>query len=563
MVAHRLLPSEQIDRYDYDVHPDTTSVRGLREYLSMLRRRRWMIAASIVAVVGAALTAALLQDPIYEAQAELLLQPRNAETLFDPQTGARTDAVRAVQTEIEVLKSRPVRDAVRAKIQTEPPQVVATQVGQTDVIDVRARGSEPTLAAAVANAYAEAYVSFRLTQAVNDVVEAVEQIQGKITELQAQIDEIDRRVSGLSATQRIGLEANLRSQQATLVAQQAAFKQKLDELEVERSLKSGGAQLVSRAAIPDQPVEPRPFRTSVLALFLGTALGVGTALLFEHLDDSIKSKEDVDRIVGTAPVLTMVPAITSWKEREQPQVISQTDPTSAAAEAYRSLRTSIQFLALDRPMRTLQITSPNASEGKTTTLANLAIALARAGQRVIVVCCDLRRPRIHDFYSLTNDVGFTSVLLGERSLADAIQSVPGEERVKLLASGPAPPNPSELLGGRRAVELLTALQAESDIVLLDSPPVLPVTDAAVLSSRVDATLLVSTAGTTTRKELQRAYELLKQVDAPLIGTVLNGVSADSSYGYAYQYKYYVKDEPERKKGSRRERSGAAGSTPRV
>ncbi|HUP70142.1 MAG TPA: CpsD/CapB family tyrosine-protein kinase [Acidimicrobiales bacterium] len=133
-------------------------------------------------------------------------------------------------------------------------------------------------------------------------------------------------------------------------------------------------------------------------------------------------------------------------------------------------------------------------------LFSLAVALAQAGQRVVIVCCDLRRPRIHEFFGLSNAVGFTSVLLGDTPLSAAIQKVRGQERLAVLASGPIPPNPSELLSGRRTVEVLTAVQAEADIVLVDCPPVLPVTDAAVLSSRVDATLLVATAGETTRKE---------------------------------------------------------------
>src|SRR5205085_11256674 len=159
-----------------------------------------------------------------------------------------------------------------------------------------------------------------------------------------------------------------------------------------------------------------------------------------------------------------------------------------------------------------------------------------------LVDCDLRRPRVHDFFGLSNEVGFTSVLLGEVALAEAIQDIPGERMMMMLRSGVLPPNPSELLSSRRTVQVLSALQAESDIVLLDCPPVLPVTDASVLSARVDATLLVTTAGQTTRKAMSRAVELLRQVDAPLVGTVFNGVSDQEAYGYAYKYSYYYRRE---------------------
>jgi capsular exopolysaccharide synthesis family protein len=164
---------------------------------------------------------------------------------------------------------------------------------------------------------------------------------------------------------------------------------------------------------------------------------------------------------------------------------------------------------------------------------------------VIIVCCDLRRPRIHEFFGLDNDTGFTSVLLGKVPVSAALQKVPGQARLFVMASGPLPPNPSELLSSKRTIEVLTSLQAEADIVLIDSPPVLPVTDALVISGRVDATILVCVSGATTRKDAARAVELLDQVDAPLVGTVLNGVSAANTYGYGGQYyRYQSDDQPE-------------------
>lgn len=238
----------------------------------------------------------------------------------------------------------------------------------------------------------------------------------------------------------------------------------------------------------------------------------------------------------------MIPAVASWKNRNETRVISRVEPSSPAAEAYRSLRTSINFLGVDRSMRVLQITSSNASEGKTTTIANLAVALARAGERVVIVNCDLRRPRIHDFFDMPDSVGFTNVFLGEMPISAALQSVPGEPNLRVLASGRLPPNPSELLSSPRTEQIFSALKSQNVMVLIDCPPVLPVTDAAVLSSRVDGTVLVASAGSTTGKDLSRALELLGQVGAPILGTVLNGVTAEGGYGY--QYGYYTAPPPE-------------------
>jgi non-specific protein-tyrosine kinase len=263
-------------------------------------------------------------------------------------------------------------------------------------------------------------------------------------------------------------------------------------------------------------------------------LGAGGVLLFEHLDDSIKSKADIERVAPQLSVLGVIPIVAGWRNRAEPRVVANTEPTSPTAEAYRTLRTSVQFLGLDRPLRLLQVTSPVASEGKSTTLANLAVTLSQAGSRVIVVCCDLRRPRLHEFFNVPNDTGFTSVLLGQASLTAALQSAPGLPRVMVLASGPLPPNPSELLSSARTTELLKTLAMQSDIVLIDCPPVLPVTDAAVLAGKVDGTLVVASAGTTTAGDLTRTVQLLKQVDAPLLGVVLNGGSAETAYAYPYR-----------------------------
>ena len=215
-------------------------------------------------------------------------------------------------------------------------------------------------------------------------------------------------------------------------------------------------------------------------------------------------------------------------------LITLTMPRSPASEAYRTLRTNLEFSSLDKPIKTMVVTSPGTEEGKSTTLANLAITLAQAEKQVILVDCDLRRPSQHEIFGLSNGVGLTTMMVDDSAMKDPPLLDTGVEALWLLPSGPLPPNPSELVGSRRMEEIIAALSERADIVLYDAPPIIAVTDAAVLASRVDAVLLVIKGGATKRDHAQKAKALLEKVNAHLVGVVLNNVKMDTSY-----YRYYA------------------------
>lgn len=211
-------------------------------------------------------------------------------------------------------------------------------------------------------------------------------------------------------------------------------------------------------------------------------------------------------------------------------LITIRDPGSAAAEAYRTLRTNLLFSSLDRPLHTILITSSAPNEGKSTTLANLAVTMAEAEQRVLMVDCDLRRPSLHTLFGLPNEHGLTSSMLEQAESALPIQatSVPG---LRLLPSGPLPPRPADLLGSRRMGAILERLRREADIVLFDTPPVGAVTDAAVLAPQMDGVLLVLHAGQTRRDRAREARQILDKVKANIVGVVLNGAKLERGYNY--------------------------------
>jgi non-specific protein-tyrosine kinase len=211
-------------------------------------------------------------------------------------------------------------------------------------------------------------------------------------------------------------------------------------------------------------------------------------------------------------------------------LVTLRDPRSPAAEAYRTLRTNIQFSSLDKPLQTLLATSTAPDEGKSTTIANLAVTMAQAEQRVILVDCDLRRPTLHTFFDLSNEAGLTSMILAQEDAGIPLQDT-GVAGLSLLASGPLPPRPADVLGSRRMEAVIARLRAEADIVLFDTPPVVAVIDAAVLATKVDGVLLIFQANQTNRDRACQARQILEKFKANIVGVVLNNAPVEQGYGY--------------------------------
>ncbi len=222
------------------------------------------------------------------------------------------------------------------------------------------------------------------------------------------------------------------------------------------------------------------------------------------------------------------------------RLVTLTNPRAPVSEAYRTLRTNLEFSSLDKPIKTMVVTSPGPEEGKSTTLANLAVTLAQAEKQVILVDCDLRRPSQHELFGLSNSAGLTTMVVDDEAMKKPPLLDTEVAGLRLLPSGPLPPNPSELVGSRRMAEIIAMLSEQADIVLFDAPPVIAVTDAAVLASRVDGVLLVVKAGGTKRDQARKAKALLDKVNAHLVGAVLNNVKMDTSY-----YRYYAGQESTR------------------
>lgn len=517
------------------------------DYLRIVRRRAWLVVVAALASTAMATVVSAQATRIYAARADILVTGAD-ESVFGRDGLVVADPTQ-IETQVQVLRSRSVAREVAAGLGPRASQVASVGVsslGRTRVIRVEVESADRTVARDAATSYATVYVEQRRTAAVNSSLAIADQVARKLQETKNLLNSLDARLGQLRSA-RVPNEAeiqNLETQRSSAAAQYSAFQQKLDQVQVDVPLRTGGVELLTEAALPTTPVRPAPIRTGVLAFMLGLIVGVGAVFVFDFLDDTVRSPTEVERLARGRALLATIPVIAEWKNQERPRLITVDDPNAIASEAYRSLRTSLQFIGLRQPLKTIMVSSPMASEGKTTTLSNLAVTLAQAGRQVICIDCDLRRPRLNEFFSVSNAVGFTSVLLGEQPLSSALQevAVAAGGRLRILPSGPLPPNPAELLGTARVAELLRALASEADVVLIDAPPLLPITDAVVLSSRVDGVVLVATARVTSRRYLSRAVSLLDQADANTLGVVLNGVGSESGYGSGYRYRYRYKYE---------------------
>lgn len=507
---------------------------GPREYLGVLHRRRWLLVAALVAALAASLAMSALQEPVYEAEAQMLVLTRGSDTIFDSRTPTLTDPVRAVQNEIQVLEG----DIVAAKVQTtfaladRPPDVHGAAIGATDVVAVIVRSTDRTTARLLADAYVQAYIAVKREQSVESLVAAGAELQKKVTEIQSQIEELDRQVAEAPEDERTTLADSLAGQRRTLVDQQALFEQRLDQLQVDAALASGGAQVVRTAEQPDGPIDPTPLRSAALALLLGLLIGLVGVFVVDHLDDTLRSSDDLERATAL-PTLAVIPVDASADGRS----IRLDRPDDAFVEAMRRLRTNLQFVGLDSPLRVVQLTSPMPGEGKSTATANLALMFAQAGVRTVVVDADLRRPRLHLLFDVDPTRGLTTALLGE-SVEQLVRPV--SDRLDVLTAGPVPANPSEVLGGPAMKVVVERLASRYDLVLMDSAPLLPVADSVGLAAVVDGVILVTQSRRTSVAQLQLALRQLHQVQAPVVGTVLNRVTRRSSadgdaYGYVYGY----------------------------
>ncbi len=333
---------------------------------------------------------------------------------------------------------------------------------------------------------------------------------------------------------------------------------RMKEAGVSAGMRSNNIHFVDRARPPLSPVRPNKALNIALSLVVGVILGGVLALFNEYLDNSVKVPEEVEQLIGL-PALGVIPAVssigstTAYAARTLPaaapakvqthELATLSQPHSIVSEAYRALRTSILLSTSKHPPQTILITSGQPREGKTTTALNLCITLAQRGDRVVLIDSDLRRPRVHRSFGMSNDVGLSSFLAGVVGIDDLPRAVPHIPNLFVIPSGPTPPNPAELLSSEPMVGMFSELRRQFDFIVMDSPPTITVADSMILAAHADGVMLVIHGGVTTRESLRQAHKLLAGVNARMLGVVLNNVdirSADYQYYYTYYYGDYYR-----------------------
>ena len=292
--------------------------------------------------------------------------------------------------------------------------------------------------------------------------------------------------------------------------------------------------LTDPAQPPGAPSSPRTRTNLVLGLILGLGVGVGWAFLRNALDATVKSPKELDELTAAPPLGGVL-----FDPDARTQVLSALDSKSVSSEGYRTIRANLQYINVDDPIRAFVVTSAAPGDGKTTVACNLAIALAQAGKKVCLVEADLRRPRVSEYLQLNSGTGLTEVLAGQVRLEDALQAW-GNGMFQVLPPGAIPPNPSELLGSHQMAQIIASLKREFDVVVLDTPPLLAVSDAAVLASQADGAVIVVRYGKSSRDAVSNAVASLERINAKVLGTVLNAIPAKRGGAYGYGYGYDTK-----------------------
>jgi capsular exopolysaccharide synthesis family protein len=556
MAEHCSVKPDQIRKTlfmnQFEQNESMDPINGIRETLYLFWAWAWLIVLAGMLAGITALFVSIRTTPIYQTSTRLLVSDPPAARSIDYSSIVSSQTM--TRTYAEMLEERTVLQGVidQLALPTTPEALKETisveLVRDTQLLVVNVKHPSPVLAADIANA-----IAFVFTNRIKELqsqryATSRESLAQQVSDMEHQIEETNQALANESdPDQKSQLEARLTEYQRLY----SNLVTNYEQVRLAEAQNSTNVVVSEPAAIPTVPISPKTTHNTLMATVAGILFAAGTVFVVDALDDTIKNPDEIRQKFGL-PILGMIAKHESPNER----AISLVKPRSPVCESFRTLRTNTVFAGVDKPLYRLMVTSATPQEGKTTVAANLAIVLAQEERNVVMIDADLRRPHIHRKLGLYNRVGLSDLFLIMRPLDSLPQGViQRHEAAKLsvVTSGKLPPNPAELLTSQKMSQFLDMLNQEYDLVLIDTPPVLTVTDAAALAPRVDGVLLVVMPGKTRLGDFQQAFEQLRTVGARVLGVVLNEVNPHSrKYGYYYhryysKYSYYYGDSEEKKK----------------
>jgi succinoglycan biosynthesis transport protein ExoP len=544
----------------------------ISEYANLLWHWVWLLILLAIIFGGTSYYLSSKQTPIYQASAMAMINVApNVQDYTSLYVGQQLG-----ESYSKLMTTRTVLDLVaqRLGLETLPGSVQVMPITNTQLLTVTVTGTDPEQVALIANTlvtlfseqlqadqatrYADSKSNLKtqldaLDQQIQTTSASLavlaQQIQDDNTTLNGIInsstagftqEELDQRTDLIQQTQstlqsRLSQQAEMQTVLQNTRTSYSYILNSYESIRLAESQSSSGVLLKDPAVAPVGPILPRPLRSAMLAAVVGLFLGVGIVFLIEFLDDSLHDPQEITRKWGI-PILGMV---ITFNTNNGSELITEKQPRAPVSEAFRSLRTNLQFASIASPIHTLLVTSPSPKDGKTTIVGNLACVFAQVGRKVVVIDADLRRPRVHRIFHLHNRLGLTDQFIHPQDNFDGVVQPTEVKNLYALTSGSLPPNPSELLASPRMVEIVQDLESQYDLVVMDAPPALVVTDANVLANHADGVLLVICPSVTKRAAIRYTIEQLAHVKANIIGIVLNGVDVKKSR-YSYYRGYYQK-----------------------
>lgn len=538
---------------------------NLKDYINVLRRRQGVIILFFITIVLVVTLGSFIMMPIYRSKATIFIDLESpnvltASGIVEMQSQNYYSYKEYYQSQKEILTSLPIAQKVfddfslinlpeyaRAKepIKKFLKSVKTEPVRDTRLVELYVDNKDPVLASKIANRIAEIFVKRNLFYISKN--ELLNLLKNEYLKLEAKLSEYSKvykeghpemirlKKELAEVVDKIEMEKKADfNQDFTAVEEVLNYKYALE------GLKANNISILAPAEIPTVPVKPKKLLNIALAVLVGIFGGIGLAFLFDYLDDTIREIGDLDRLTNW-PFLGSIPQMdtTSMTERDK-DIFVHTKPREPASEAYRSIRTSVLFSATEEhPSKAVVITSAAPQEGKTTTLCNLGIAMAQNRSRVLLVDADMRNPRLNEVFKKENTKGLSTFLSGQADFNSVIQKTE-IDNLSIITSGIHPPNPSELLASHKMKTFVEEAKGKFDFILFDTPPVIILTDAVILSSTTDGVVMVIESGKTPKKALPHIYKLLTGANARVIGIVLNKMSIHSGSYYHRYYSHYYK-----------------------